>query len=94
LRDGKNDLMMSLGRLFSWRIRSEKGLGCCRRTSGRRLYILLIRANCIPYRALTRRGLFPSHQETGATMSDIIFGILALALFAASIGYAYACERL
>jgi hypothetical protein len=34
------------------------------------------------------------HQETGATMSDIIFGVLALALFAASIGYAYACERL
>jgi len=27
-------------------------------------------------------------------MTDIIFGILALALFAASIGYAYACERL
>jgi hypothetical protein len=40
------------------------------------------------------RGLLPSQQKTGATMSDIIFGILALALFAASIGYAYACERL
>jgi hypothetical protein len=48
----------------------------------------------IPYRALTRRGLRPSSTETGATMSDLIFGILALALFAASIGYAYACERL
>jgi len=27
-------------------------------------------------------------------MFDIIFGVLALALFAASVGYAYACERL
>jgi hypothetical protein len=50
--------------------------------------------NCNSYRALTLRGLLPSQQKTGATMSDIIFGILALALFAASIGYAYACERL
>jgi hypothetical protein len=27
-------------------------------------------------------------------MSDIIFTVLALALFIASVGYAYACERL
>jgi hypothetical protein len=46
------------------------------------------------YRTLMLRGLFPLHQETGATMSDIIISVLALALFAASIGYAYACERL
>jgi hypothetical protein len=46
------------------------------------------------YRALTLRGIFPSQQKTGATMSDVIFAILALALFAASIGYAYACDRL
>jgi hypothetical protein len=58
------------------------------------LYFFLIPSRPNSYRTLTPRGLFPSHQETGATMSDTIFGILALALFAASVGYAYACERL
>jgi hypothetical protein len=60
----------------------------------RRLYISLIRINRNSYRALTLQGLPPSQQETGATMSDIVFTILALALFAASIGYAYVCDRL
>jgi hypothetical protein len=58
------------------------------------LYTFLMSPTRNSYRALTRRSLFPSHQETGATMSDIIFVILALALFAVSIGYAHACDRL
>jgi hypothetical protein len=53
-----------------------------------------MRINRNSYRALTSRGLLLSQQTSGAAMSDIILSSFALALFVATVGYAYICERL
>jgi hypothetical protein len=62
------------------------------------LYIVLMQRNCIPHRFLTVRTLFANllriSFHRGQTMLDLIFLASGTGLFALSIGYAYACDRL
>jgi hypothetical protein len=59
------------------------------------LYAVFMLPCAIPHRFLTRRGLAasePDFQEV--SMSDLVMLLVAAALFAATIGYAYACDRI
>jgi hypothetical protein len=64
----------------------------------RDLYFFLIRINRNSHRFLTIRilfeGLAPNYIRKGATMLDFVLLALGIGLFALSIGYAYACDRL
>jgi hypothetical protein len=60
------------------------------------LYFFLMRIDCNPHRFLIIPTLFGNSLQhiRGAIMLDLTLIAFCLALFAASVGYAYACDRL
>jgi len=61
----------------------------------RGLYAGFMPAPALPHRFLTARALPASQPENQeASMLDAVMLLIAAALFAATIGYAYACDRI